>query len=101
MKTQLRKTALSLAIAACVGVSGAAMANETTSAIKGQVMGPNGNPAAGTKVTILHVPSGSVKTTEVNDAGYFTAKGLRVGGPYKVVVDSDVYADQEFNNIIS
>ncbi|ALQ10157.1 MULTISPECIES: TonB-dependent receptor [Pseudoalteromonas] len=100
MKTQLRKTALSLAIAACVGVSGAAMANETTSAIKGQVMGPNGNPAAGTKVTILHVPSGSVKTTEVNDAGYFTAKGLRVGGPYKVIVDSDVYADQEFNNII-
>ena len=100
MKTQLRKTALSLAIAACVGVSGAAMANETTSAIKGQVMGPNGNPAAGTKVTILHIPSGSVKTTEVNDAGYFTAKGLRVGGPYKVIVDSDVYADQEFNNII-
>lgn len=100
MKIQLRKTALSLAIAACVGVSSAAIANETTSAIKGQIMGPNGNPAAGTKVTILHVPSGSVKTTQVNDAGYFTAKGLRVGGPYKVVVDSDVYADQEFNNII-
>ncbi|WP_404343202.1 carboxypeptidase regulatory-like domain-containing protein [Pseudoalteromonas mariniglutinosa] len=100
MKIQLRKTALSLAIAACVGVSGAAIANETTSAIKGQIMGPNGNPAAGTKITILHVPSGSVKTTQVNDAGYFTAKGLRVGGPYKVVVDSDVYADQAFNDII-
>ncbi|ALQ56667.1 Putative Outer membrane protein with a TonB box [Pseudoalteromonas issachenkonii] len=100
MKIQLRKTALSLAIAACVGVSGAAIANETTSAIKGQIKGPNGNPAAGTKITILHVPSGSVKTTEVNDAGYFTAKGLRVGGPYKVIVDSDIYADQEFNNII-
>jgi len=100
MKTQIRKTALSLAIAACVGVSGAAIANETTSAIKGQITGPNGNPAAGTKITILHVPSGSVKTTETNDAGYFTAKGLRVGGPYRVVVDSDTYADQEFNNII-
>ncbi|MBQ4833715.1 TonB-dependent receptor [Pseudoalteromonas sp. MMG010] len=100
MKTQLRKTALSLAIAACVGVSGAALANETTSAIKGQIKGPNGNAAAGTKITILHVPSGSVKTTETNDAGYFTAKNLRVGGPYKVIVDSDVYADQEFNNII-
>jgi hypothetical protein len=99
MKIQLRKTALSLAIAACVGVSGAAIANETTSAIKGQITGPNGNPVAGTKITILHVPSGSVKTIEVNDAGYFTAKNLRVGGPYKVVVDSDVYADQEFNNI--
>ncbi|WP_286936347.1 TonB-dependent receptor [Pseudoalteromonas sp. UBA6540] len=100
MKTKLQKTALSLAIAACVSVSGAAFANETTSAIKGQITGPNGNPAPGTKITILHVPSGSVKTTEANDAGYFTAKGLRVGGPYKVIVDSDVYADQEFNNII-
>ena len=100
MKTQIRKTALSLAIAACVGVSGAAIANETTSAIKGQITGPNGNPAAGTKITILHVPSGSVKTTETNDAGYFTAKGLRGGGPYRVVVDFDTYADQEFNNII-
>jgi len=100
MKTKLQKTALSLAIAACVSVSGAAFANETTSAIKGQITGPNGNPAPGTKITILHVPTGSVKTTEANDAGYFTAKGLRVGGPYKVIVDSDVYADQEFNNII-
>ncbi len=100
MKTKLQKTALSLAIAACVSVSGAAFANETTSAIKGQITGPNGNPAPGTKITILHVPSGSVKTTEANDAGYFTAKGLRVGGPYKVIVDSDVYSDQEFNNII-
>ncbi|MFK3870156.1 TonB-dependent receptor [Pseudoalteromonas rhizosphaerae] len=99
MKIQLRKTALSLAIAACVGVSGAAFANETTSAIKGQIKGPNGNPAAGTKITIVHVPSGSTKETETNDAGYFTAKGLRVGGPYSVVVDSDVFADQSFNNI--
>ncbi len=99
MKTQLSKTALSLAIAACVGVSGAALANETTSAIKGQIKGPSGNPAAGTKITIVHLPSGSTKETETNDAGYFTAKGLRVGGPYRVVVDSDVFADQTFNNI--
>ncbi|KPM76255.1 MULTISPECIES: TonB-dependent receptor [unclassified Pseudoalteromonas] len=99
MKIQLRKTALSLAIAACVGVSGAALANETTSAIKGQIKGPSGNPAAGTKITIVHLPSGSTKETETNDAGYFTAKGLRVGGPYRVVVDSDVFADQTFNNI--
>jgi hypothetical protein len=80
-------------------VSGAALANETTSAIKGQIKGPSGNPAAGTKITIVHLPSGSTKETETNDAGYFTAKGLRVGGPYRVVVDSDVFADQTFNNI--
>ncbi|HDY93411.1 MAG TPA: TonB-dependent receptor [Pseudoalteromonas sp.] len=99
MKTQLRKTALSLAIAACVGVSGAAMANETSSSVKGQITGPNGSPAAGTKITVIHVPSGSTKTTTVNEAGSFSTKGLRVGGPYKIIVDSDKFQDTELENI--
>ena len=99
MKTQLRKTALSLAIAACVGVSGAAMANETSSSVKGQITGPNGSPAVGTKITVIHVPSGSTKTTTVNEAGSFSSKGLRVGGPYKIIVDSDKFQDTELENI--
>ncbi|MCO7190514.1 MULTISPECIES: TonB-dependent receptor [unclassified Pseudoalteromonas] len=93
MKTQLRKTALSLAIAACVGASGAAYANDTASAVKGQITGPNGNPAVGTKITIIHTPSGSVKTTTVGENGSFSAKGLRVGGPYQIIVDSDSFED--------
>ncbi len=32
------------------------LANTTTSAIKGQIAGPQGNPAPGTKITITHVP---------------------------------------------
>ncbi|KAA1164789.1 TonB-dependent receptor [Pseudoalteromonas fuliginea] len=99
MKTQLRKTALSLAIAACVGVSGAAIANETSSSFKGEITGPNGNPAQGTKITIVHVPSGSTKTTTVSENGSFSAKGLRVGGPYKITVDSDVYQDTTLENL--
>jgi hypothetical protein len=93
MKTLLRKTALSLAITASIGVSGAAFANDTASAMKGQIVGPQGNPAAGTKVTIIHMPSGSVKTAVVNESGLFVAKGLRVGGPYQVIVDSDSFQD--------
>ena len=42
-------------------VSTDVIANTTTSAIKGQVKGPQGNPAAGTNITILHVPSGTLK----------------------------------------
>lgn len=99
MKIQLRKTALSLAIAACVGVSGAAFANETASSVKGQITGPNGNPATGTQITIIHLPSGSTKTTTVNEQGNFSTKGLRVGGPYKIIVDSDKYQDTELENI--
>ncbi|MCQ8878643.1 TonB-dependent receptor [Pseudoalteromonas shioyasakiensis] len=99
MKIQLRKTALSLAIAACVSVSGAAVANETSSSVKGQITTPSGVPAAGTEITIIHVPSGTSKTTTVNDAGYFSAKGLRVGGPYNVIIDSDTFEDQLIENV--
>ena len=99
MKTQLRKKALTLAVAACLGVSGAAMANDTASAVKGQITGPNGNPAAGTKITIIHVPSGSTKNAVVNESGLFSAKGLRVGGPYQIIVDSDKFEDTMLENV--
>jgi hypothetical protein len=99
MKTQLRKTALSLAVIAGIGASGAAFANETSSSVKGQIVGPQGNPATGTTVTIMHLPSGSTKVATVNDAGYFSAKGLRVGGPYQIIVDSTKFEDQLIENV--
>ena len=80
-------------------ISTGAIANSTTSAIKGQIAGPQGNPAAGTKITITHVPSGTTKRATVNSSGLFSAKGLRVGGPYKVTVDSDEFEDTQINNI--
>ncbi|MGX1111102.1 outer membrane receptor for ferrienterochelin and colicin [Pseudoalteromonas sp. MBR-15] len=99
MKIQLRKTALSLAIAACVGVSGAALANDTSSSIKGQISGPSGNPAANTKLVIIHEPTGTKRVVSTNESGTFNATGLRVGGPYKITIDSDVYQDVELDNI--
>ena len=75
------------------------IANTTTSAIKGQIAGPQGNPAAGTKITIVHVPSGTTKTATVNEAGIFVAQGLRVGGPYSVTVDSDKFEDTKIDDI--
>lgn len=92
MKTQLRKKVLPLAIAACLG-STAAYANDTASSVRGTIVGPNGNPAAGTEITIIHVPSGSVKKATVNESGLFSAKGLRVGGPYQIIVDSKEFED--------
>jgi len=80
-------------------VSTNTLANSTSSAIKGQISGPQGNPAAGTKITVTHVPSGTTKTAIVNNSGLFSAKGLRVGGPYTVTVDSDKFEDTQINNI--
>jgi hypothetical protein len=87
------------AVVLALGLSTSAMANVTTSIIKGNVTGPSGSPAAGTVVTIVHVPSGTTKMATVNASGLFTAKGLRVGGPYKVIVDSQTFQDTEVNDV--
>ncbi|MCL1039272.1 TonB-dependent receptor [Shewanella submarina] len=99
MSNALKKNALALAIVAGLGMSGAAFANETTSSINGRVLTPTGQPAAGTEVIIIHIPSGTTKVATVNDAGIFTAKGLRVGGPYKVILDSNEYQDADVDDI--
>lgn len=98
MKTH-RISRITGALVLALGLSTSALANVTTSAIKGQVAGPNGNPAVGTAVTIVHVPSGTTKTATVNSAGLFVAKGLRVGGPYRVVVDSNEFEDTTVKDI--
>jgi hypothetical protein len=92
-------TRIAGALVVAFGLSTSAIANTTTSAIKGNVSGPNGNAAAGTQITIIHEPSGTTKSAVVNDSGNFTAKGLRVGGPYKIIVDSDQFQDTELKDV--
>ncbi|CAN5383661.1 TonB-dependent receptor [soil metagenome] len=65
----------------------AAMAQETTSSIRGTVTS-GGTPVSGAQVTITNVPSGTVSTATTNADGGFNASGLRVGGPFTVAVTS-------------
>jgi hypothetical protein len=93
MKTQLRKSALTLAVAACLGASGAVYASDTSSAMRGKITTPAGEAAANVKIKVIHEPSGTVTEYVTNEAGAFLAKGLRVGGPYTIVIDSDTFKD--------
>lgn len=86
-------------MAVAVALSSSYAMAETSSAIRGQITTPQGAAAAGTKVVILHVPSGTSRTVITNATGNFVASGLRVGGPYKIIVDSDTFKDQEENNV--
>jgi hypothetical protein len=88
---------IALAVALAMG-SGAVLA-DTSSAIRGRITTPEGTAAAGTKIVITHLPSGTTRQVVTNESGSFIASGLRVGGPYTVVVDSDTYADETLNNI--
>lgn len=100
--TMLRKTKLNriaIAVAMSIGMSTAAMAQETSSSMEGTITAPTGAPAAGTSITVVHVPSGTSKTTTVGDNGSFSLAGLRVGGPYQVIVDSDEFQDTTVNDV--
>ncbi|ESP93359.1 TonB-dependent receptor [Pseudoalteromonas luteoviolacea] len=95
----VRLTKVAGALALAIGVSASAFASDTSSAMRGKITTPNGDAAANVKVTVIHEPTGTVSTFTTNEAGAFIAKGLRVGGPYRVVLDSDKYLDAELDNI--
>ncbi len=99
MLTKVKFNRIALAVALSLGIASSAVANETTSGIRGQITNPTGAPAANVSVVITHVPTGAVKTVTTNEQGAYRVKGLRVGGPYKVLLDSDQYRDEEFEDI--
>lgn len=95
----MKKQVLATAVAVALGTATPLWADNTTSSIRGMISTPAGEPAANTKIIITHLPTGSTRTFTTNDEGAFNASRLRVGGPYKVVIDSDTFQDKELNDI--
>ncbi|PZN95524.1 MAG: TonB-dependent receptor [Alphaproteobacteria bacterium] len=96
----MRHLRIGCAIAALVAPV-AIHAQETASAIRGQVNTSAGAPVANATVVITHTPSGT-RTTQTTDAsGGFNATGLRLGGPYSVAVTADGFdpADETVANL--
>jgi Carboxypeptidase regulatory-like domain len=81
------RTAVAAAVAVVAATAAApVLAQNTTSAINGVVTGADGKPVAGATVTIVHTESGSTNTVTTDEAGRYSARGLRAGGPYTVTV---------------
>ena len=98
MKTH-RLSRITGAVVLALGLSTSAMADDTSSSMRGNILTTSGNIVTDATVTITHEPSGTSKTLKVNESGAFSARGLRVGGPYTVTIDSDVYADKTLEGI--
>ncbi|MEE4638383.1 MAG: TonB-dependent receptor [Wenzhouxiangella sp.] len=84
---KVRSTAVILIIALLL--AGQAMAQQTSSNLRGQVVTSDGSPVAEATVQILHVPSGTVSRATASGTGQFFQSGLRVGGPYQLTVTRD------------
>ncbi|MDO1559469.1 TonB-dependent receptor [Brevundimonas sp. 2R-24] len=67
-----------------LATASAVHAQETTGAIRGQVTDEGGAPVANATVTVTHEPTGTTSTTMTDANGFYSARGLRVGGPYVV-----------------
>ncbi len=80
------RTLVAAAIAVCVAP---ALAQNTSSALAGRVIGVDGKPVVNAQVQILHVQSGSLSAARTDVEGRFAARGLRAGGPYRVTISAD------------
>lgn len=93
-RIRLTKLALALSIA----LAGApAFAQNTTSAIGGRISTADGKPAAGATVSIVHTESGSVSNVTTDAEGRYVARGLRVGGPYTIIITKNGVSEKREN----
>lgn len=77
----------------------AVYAQETTSAVRGQLVTAEGAPIGGAAISLVHQPSGTTLNTMSDGSGTFDARGLRVGGPYLITVQADGYASEAIDNV--
>jgi len=97
MKIKLSKIAIAVALAA--GLSVTATASTVTSSIRGNVATKSGITFPTATVTITHTPSGTVSTTTTNEKGVFSARSLRVGGPYSITISSAGFQTVNIDNV--
>jgi len=84
MKPAFKKYLLGCAAFTALTLSMPAMAQETSSSLRGNVVDETGKPLANVSIEIIHVPTGTTRNVATNDSGKFSARGLLVGGPYMV-----------------
>lgn len=96
-RSKLSRIALGVALSCSVATT--AFAQSTTSSIRGDVSKETGVVVSGATVTILHVPSGTVSTATTNASGSFSARGLRVGGPYNVTISGGDFEPVTLENL--
>ncbi len=95
---RLRLSKLSIGLIVALAAA-PAFAQNTTAALNGQVVGADGQPVAGAEVVILHTESGTASRVVTDANGRYNARGLRVGGPYKITANKEGAGTQSESNV--
>lgn len=94
----LRRSKLALGLIAALAAA-PVFAQSTSAGVGGQVTGADGQPVVGAEVIITHVESGTVSRATTDASGRYSSRGLRVGGPYTIVVNKDGTGSDTESNV--
>jgi Carboxypeptidase regulatory-like domain/TonB dependent receptor len=90
-------SALAVLAAALVAPT-AIYAQETTAVVRGEVKS-GATAIGGATVTVTHIPTGTKSTVRTSADGRFQATGLRVGGPFEIVVAANGYESSSASDL--
>ncbi|MCC5885443.1 MAG: TonB-dependent receptor, partial [Gammaproteobacteria bacterium] len=90
MNRPIIPTLLILFTLALLGVA-EVQAQVTSAAAAGRVLDASGVGIEGASVELIHEPSGTRRSTTTDSEGRYSVRGLRVGGPYRVVARREGY----------
>ncbi len=82
-----------------MAAASAVYAQQTTAAVGGVAVDDQNKPIAGATITVTHVPTGTKLQAVTDSSGVFSFRGLRVGGPYKVVASARNFDNQTIDDL--
>ncbi|MBN2639085.1 MAG: TonB-dependent receptor [Bacteroidales bacterium] len=71
----------------------------TTAALTGVVTDAKGATLPGATIQAIHQPSGTVYGAITNDKGRYSIQGMRVGGPYTIVISYVGFTTVKYNDV--
>ncbi len=91
--------AIALTTAFATVVSTPAMAQQTTSDIRGVITDTSGAPVSGASVTVIDTRTGTTRRTTTDSSGRFNAQNLSVSGSYTVTVTHPNYQGEAVEGV--
>src|SRR6476469_8509135 len=93
--SRLRLSKLTLGLFTALAAAHA-FAQNTSAGVSGVVTDAGGKPVSGAEVTMVNTESGTVSRVTTDGEGRSPARGLRVGGPYRITTGSGETRDNVY-----